>query len=409
MEGSSRYNVVKKEPKSMLSGVLFLILTVMYTIAYNEDLRATSILWYGISIIAIAYLAYVVSTKCMHKSLGVYAIWAGAFFAYSFISGLWAADVSKVLDTSKTLFLIFIVNILLSFVVETKEDVRNILLANFLALVLYLIYVLLNVDLSQLGEDRLGVDFLGSLWNANDVGIKLCFGFALALYFAFEQKHIAWKLILFAIGLLFAGVGLFTGSRKVFLMLMGIAVLFMFLYSKHKFIGMAIAIASAIAFYFAIMEIESLYNVLGQRIENMLEGLFGQGTTEGSFNTREEMIRLGFGWFLERPLFGYGMSNFSVLYEIEKGWSTYSHNNFIEILINGGIVGFILYYFIYAYIFVKLFKAAFVKRDSTAIILFTINLVLIALQIAAVSYYDTLFNCILLLAVMYVKVGGKSA
>ena len=408
MEKVEEYKTLNGKPKQTVSGVLFLLLTVMYTIAYNSDLRATSILWYGISIITIGFLAYIISAKYMHKSLGIYAIWAGAFFAYSFLSGLWAADVSKVLDTSKTLFLIFLVNILLSFVIETKEDVRNILLANFLALVLYLIYVLLNVDLSQLGEDRLGVDFLGSMWNANDVGMKLCVGFTIALYFAFDQKHIVWKLILFAIGLLFAGVGLFTGSRKVFLMLIGIAVLFMFLYSKHKFIGMAIAIASAIAFYFAVMEIEPLYNVLGQRIENMLEGVFGGGTTEGSFNLREEMIRLGFAWFLERPLFGYGMSNYSVLYEIETGWSTYSHNNFIEILINGGIVGFILYYFIYAYVFVKLFKAAFVKRDSTAIILFTINLVLIALQIAAVSYYDTLFNCILLLAVMYVKVIEKA-
>lgn len=403
MENVEEFKTVQGKPKQTVTGPLFWILTVMYTIAYNSDFRAISILWYGFSMLTIGVLAYIVSSKYMKKSVGVYAVWAVAFFGYSFISGLWALEPGNIFDTSKTLFLVFAVNILLSYVIETREDVKNILLANFLALVLYLVYIILRVDITQLGEDRLGVGMLGSMWNANDVGLKLCVGFGLALYFGFERKEIALRVCFWVIGLLFAVISLYTGSRKVFLMLIGVMALFMFLFSRHKITALIVVAVSIVAFYFAIMKIEPLYNVLGERIENMLEGIFGEGTTEGSFNLRAEMIKLGWEAFLDRPIFGYGLNNFRTLYEQATGWNTYSHNNFIEILVNGGLVGFILYYFIYGYVFVKLLKPAFVKRDITAIILFTINLVLIGLQIATISYYDTLFNCILMLAVVYVK------
>ena len=407
MENVEEFKTVQGKPKQTVSGPLFWILTVMYTIAYNSDFRAISILWYGFSMLTIGVLAYIVSSKYMHKSVGVYALWAVAFFGYSFISGLWAVVPDNIFDPSKTLFLIFAVNILLSYVIETREDVKNLLLANFLALVLYLVYIILRVDITQLGEDRLGIGMLGSLWNANDVGLKLSVGFALALYFGFEKKENALRACFWGLGLLFVVIGLYTGSRKVVLMLIGVIALFMFLYSKHKIAATLVVVISTVVMYFAIMKIEPLYNVLGVRIENMLQGIFGGGTTEGSFNTRAEMIKLGWEAFLDRPIFGYGLNNFRTLYEQATGLSTYSHNNFIEILVSGGLVGALLYYFIYGYVFVKLLKPAFVKREPTAIILFAINLVLIGLQIATISYFDTLFNCILMLSVIYIKVGAK--
>ena len=408
MENVEEFKTVQGKPKQTVSGPLFWILTVMYTIAYNSDFRAASMLWYGVSLITIGVLAYIVSSKYMHKSVGVYAVWAVAFFGYSFISGLWAIVPDNIFDTSKTLFLIFAVNILLSFIIENKEDVKNLLLANFLALVLFLVYVILKVDVSQLGEDRLGVGLLGSLWNANDVGLKLCVGFALALYLGFERKEIALRVCFWIIGLLFAAISLYTGSRTAFLLLIFIGVGIFFLISKNKLLAIGIIAAFVVGMYLLVMNVEPLYEVLGKRLESLIINLFGGDASEGSFDARAEMIKLGWRWFLERPIFGYGLNNFRTLYEQAAGVSTYSHNNFIEILVSGGLVGFILYYFIYGYVFVKLFKPAFVEREIMAIILFVINLMLIGLQIATISYFDTLFNCILMYAVLYVKVGGRS-
>ena len=269
-------------------------------------------------------------------------------------------------------------------------------MANFLALVFYLVYILFKIDFSQLGEDRLGVDLLGLLWNANDVGMKLCIGFALALYFGLERKHVLEKVVLFVLAGAFAVVSFLSGSRTAFLLLVLIGVGVFFLTAKNKIFALGIIGVFVAGAYLLVMRVEPIYEVLGKRLESLIINLFGGETSEGSFDTRAEMIKLGWNAFLERPIFGYGMSNFSVLYEQVTGASTYSHNNFIEILVSGGLVGFVIYYSIYVYLFVKLIKYAFVERDLISIILIAFNFSTLVMQTAMVGYSGTINNFILL-------------
>ena len=53
------------------------------------------------------------------------------------------------------------------------------------------------------------------------------------------------------------------------------------------------------------------------------------------------MIKTGWTAFMESPLIGKG------LYASYKYFATYSHNNFIEILMNTGIIGFAIFYYPY--------------------------------------------------------------
>ena len=71
---------------------------------------------------------------------------------------------------------------------------------------------------------------------------------------------------------------------------------------------------------------------------------------DGSALTRLDMIRFGFFSFLDRPIEGYGLNCYRILLLQYMGRYTYSHNNFIEILCNLGLVGFLLHYWIYAFI-----------------------------------------------------------
>ena len=63
-------------------------------------------------------------------------------------------------------------------------------------------------------------------------------------------------------------------------MLIGILALFMFCYSKHKIVAVVVAAISAVIIYFAVMNIEPLYNVLGQRLESLFANLFGEDVSE---------------------------------------------------------------------------------------------------------------------------------
>ena len=55
--------------------------------------------------------------------------------------------------------------------------------------------------------------------------------------------------------------------------------------------------------------------------------------------------------WLEKPLFGHGLHQFKYVNQ-----SGVSHNNFFEILVNNGILGFIAYYVLYIYILFSFFK-----------------------------------------------------
>ena len=259
------------------------------------------------------------------------------------------------------------------------------------------------MDFSQLGEDRLGVGLLGERWNANDVGIKLCIGFAFSLYYTFERKTVWGKLLAAVIAVIFACISFLSGSRTAFLLLVLIGVGMFFLMSKNKVLAVGVIVAFVAIAYLLVMRVEPLYNVLGKRLESLIINLFGGDTSEGSFDTRAEMIKLGWNAFLERPIFGYGLGGSFLIYEEALDAYTYAHNNFIETLLNGGLVGFIIYYFIYAYILVKLFKRAYFKCDKVAICLLVINIGLLIMQIGTITYNSTLDNSVLMLAVIYNK------
>ena len=407
---SGAWYAVRQKEKNVISGVLFWLLTAMYAVAYNQDWRAITPLWYGISALTIFVLLGVVFVgKKSQVKLSFFVGWAVAFFALCVLACLWALDMETSFNSMKTLLLVYVSHVLISSVLQSKEDINGILMANLLALLVMALYILFTLDLSQLGEDRIGVDTHGDYWNANDIGLKLCVGLAIALYFAFKYKKI-WQRILFLfMAVLFGYLALYTGSRKVLIMMMLIIILLFWLKAKrHKIRAFVIAVACAVGVYLLVMNVEPLYNVLGVRVEEMLNGLFGEGTNEGSFNLRNEMIEMGWNWFLKRPIFGYGINNFRVLYESVTGVSTYAHNNFIEILVSGGVVGFILYYSIYAYLLVKLFKPTFKERDLLSIILFSVNIVLLVLQISLISYYNTMCNCLLMIGVSYVNIRKKS-
>ena len=102
------------------------------------------------------------------------------------------------------------------------------------------------------------------------------------------------------------------------------------------------------------------------------------------------MRNLGRKWFLERPIFGWGLDAFTQL----SPYETYSHNNFIEILVSSGIVGFLFYYGGIAFLFMKCSAARKNERSRTeAIVFFSFLAAAVFMNVAHVDYVsrDSLF------------------
>ena len=419
---------IEKENKINMSFALIIGLIAMFSIAYNSDLRVLSWLWYGLSAGVIFVLFLEVKKRDFFKiiSTDFYSKWAIAFFGFFTIALLWATNRSFSIDSMKTLVLIFAVNVLLAQLIKNKNDFNVLLFVNFIALIALMVYVLFKADFARwtigfqkLGSVRLGSETLGENWNSNDLGIKLCIGFTLAFHYILSPINlnlktiykVLIKVLLFIIACAFLVLSLLSGSKKVIIMIVLISCLLAFLRAKkYKLLILLVLAIGVFGLVFAVMKIQTLYETIGIRFVKMIEELKGTSThPDGSSIERISMIKLGFELFKQKPILGYGLNCFRAFSKTVTWMETYSHNNFIEILVSGGIVGFLVYYSVYVYIFVKLFKPAVKERDNIAILLFTVNFVYFVIGFALVSYAMTLTNVFLLLGAVYARLFTKKS
>ena len=82
--------------------------------------------------------------------------------------------------------------------------------------------------------------------------------------------------------------------------------------------------------------------------------------TSGEEDTsRVTLFQYGMNWFLDNPILGVGINNFRVLSTKTSefaGMSFYAHNNYVELLVDIGIVGIVIYYSAYYYLYLNLRK-----------------------------------------------------
>lgn len=399
--------IQNQQQRPAIKGFVFISLLLMYTIAYNLRWRGTQALWFASVFLAGISLIFVIITKRKWMfRMNFMSGWMLVVYAYFCLSLLWASN-KTFANPLKSLIIIFGISILLLAVIDTMEDVRRLVLINYLAILFCALYLVTTVDLSLLGTVRLGSSVEGA-WNANDISGKMCIGISFSVYLLKYAKGKLKKAFLILSMLLFLVLILFCGSRTGFLLLAMLFVFYLFVSARgiKVFRAVVISVAFSIVAYYLIMNWEPAYNVLGSRVETLLRGLAG-GNGDGSFNWRRLMLEEGWRYFKENPVFGYGIDSFRYMFGIEKGLETYSHNTFIEILVSGGMVGFLLYYSLYVFILLKLWKYAIRKKEPLAITIFVVNLASLIGQFSSMAYYEMETYLLLACGVLYVLIVKK--
>ena len=151
--------------------------------------------------------------------------------------------------------------------------------------------------------------------------------------------------------------------------------------------------------YNTIINNELLYNRLG--------ALFSLFSTSDEFLIDNSLVYRfrymidAYKLWLEKPIFGYGLHQFKYVNN-----SGVSHNNFLEILVNNGIIGFISYYSLYIYIFKSYFLIRSYNRiDSNWLI--TVLLMLFIADMTVISYIEKpnwlIFSTVLYVISLYNK------
>ena len=168
----------------------------------------------------------------------------------------------------------------------------------------------------------------------NLTALKLYMAFISGSYLIYFQKK--YSKIALVLSIMSAISMVLTGSRKTFIISV-VVIALLFISSRKRYLKIALLVVGATVAYDAAMNNPIVYNIIGWRLAAI-------GGTDESSMERARLLHDAINTGLNNPIFGVGLHNSMFYTTIGK----YAHNNFAEIFADLGIVGFSIFYSLYA-------------------------------------------------------------
>jgi len=314
-------------------------------------------------------------------------LWAVAFFGFCALSIIWAytpLGADRIASYSiKSLSIVFAVLLY----ADTKRNAGVLMLGFIIGALILAVRLYLSSPIEEFGQKPLG-DTIG--FNENAIGKLFLYSSIICMHYSKKSK---WYFLLF---LLFALFSLLSGSRKAAVIMVGVLVMSFFnKVEKPAHILYIVPFGAAIAaLIYLLFNNEQLYHMIGRRLEYLLNYFNGEGDVGRSTLIRMDLISIGFEQFKEKPILGYGFNTFRYM----NRYGLYAHNNYIELLVDTGIVGTALFYSAHLIMLVKAIIIWLKKtRDIIPVIMFIV--VTLACDLGSVSYFNEI--TLVLLALSY--------
>lgn len=311
------------------------------------------------------------------------------FVAYGFLSWTWSYNKSATWTRATTLLNLLILFIMISTYLYKTQEIIKFYYGIAISGIFILIYIIRTYGISGLrsileANQRIG----GEIVNENTLAIFLSICFVILLFSFMEHKRWIFILPILSLGLIVA----LTGSKKGLIdIVLGAGLCFFFHEENkntlNKFIKISIEIICAGIILYALWQLPFM-SVVRERFELMFSFLNGsENVIDYSTQERQRMIAIGLQQFVRTPVLGIGLGASGYLTEDIAGKSTYLHNNYVELLATGGILGTILYYIPIVYIIYLNWKNRRALASRVSIIILVLLLVN---GVASVSYFTKL-------------------
>ena len=230
----------------------------------------------------------------------------------------------------------------------------------------------------------------GEINNLNAFGKSLALSSIICLYYITDRKNKLYYVLYFIT--LF--IILTTKSKSSLLIFIIGTVLYLYLfYSKKKIIIYPLL---TILIYLIVSTIIANINSFGDtfyRFINVSENM--------STLTRLEFNREGLSLFTSAPFFGHGIGSSNSL----NTMGSYYHNNFIQMLVELGVLGFMFYYIWLLFITIQLWK---LRANAFANLLFVIMFVLLVADLTNTTYYHKINYLWYSIGMLYVIQNNKN-
>ncbi len=370
----------------------FFVMYVVFVFCFNDSVEYNIFIYVALAgCVGAAILTFALNIKKMSfpKILVLMLLYLG----YCYASSLWAWNSYFVLDRASTVFQLILIAIVFSTYFVYRENVELIFKTIMIGGVVSSIYVIASygglssfyAEASREGE-RLG----GEVGQVNSLGLYASYALVILFYYAFYKK----KPILYPVMIIPFLVAMGSGSRKALLSIMlGIGVLLILSQSTQKknipkMVGKFILtiVCCAVIVYF-VMKLP-IMSTISDRMEGLLKTLSGDEGDSSSI-VRQKMIEGGIKQFMRTPIFGIGLNNAQIVNGMYTGRYVYLHNDYIEQLVNLGVVGVAMYYGVIAYTLINHIKLLRTK-NSTVYLSLVLMLVFLVNLVGSVNYYSKL-------------------
>lgn len=324
---------------------------------------------------------FVITIEPFHKHILLFVL-------YSFFSCIWSWSASATFSRSVTVLLVFVCMAVIYMIYSDSCSLNDYLQAIMISGLIISIYTISFVGLDNL---RIATEAGGRLEgdtfyaNVNSMGMWMSVCTIVFVHRIVNTKFRLWYLL----GILPISMIAIAQSRTALIeATLGIILVFIFKIRDSKNISkklgtIVLSMLVLVGIAYAITNLK-MFSGLYDRMRS----IFGLSTVhkDGSTELRNQMIQIGLDQFKKTPLLGIGFGSTLLLTEKHLGLYTYLHNNFIEVLVSGGVIGFLIYYSMHWYIAKGLWRAR-ARHDHNLQLCVILLLIHILGDYGTVSFY----------------------
>lgn len=349
-----------------------------------------------LGIISLFFVVFAIHSKFkIRVKLDPFILFTALFVLFCMLSMIWAKDSNLTYRRFTTVFETVLFMWVLYLYHNNRNDIGDILdiiCISGYCVGLYAIfkYGLGTIRMIVAAGDRAGNSFT----NINTIGM-MC---AIAIVITISRLVNRTYKIEMVLAIPCALMVIASGSRKAFaVLLIGITLTILFRVIKHsttpgltllRFILIVIVIIVVGKYIFSLPIMKSLVDPMNR----FLNYFSGEGSTDESTRRRMSYITLGISQFLKTPIVGIGIGNSPLII----GRDTYLHNNYVELLACGGIIGTVIYYLPYWVSLKNTIRYRSVS-DTDNDLCFVLLILVLIMDFGQVSYFskDTYFYLLL--------------
>jgi len=307
--------------------------------------------------------ALIILVKRDWKGVDPSILWLiGLLFFFMAISALQGMAIGRSLSIMMLYAKVFLLAILIIGCVRDEKNIKVMTVYCIAGLIVGALYAVYQSLTGQFSVSNIYVQRAAGLRaDPNDTAMLLLSGVPLSVYWLFQLKSKALKIIpAISIVVLLIGIVL-TGSRGGFVAL---ALIFLAIYLKRPTI-----IATFVAVFIMVLAVTLAPDSYKERIESLVTGQEKHGSK--SLESRSKLLSQGLTVFMNHPVLGVGAGNFGAAFMESLNSAEFSgssglaitgnthlaaHNMYLEFFVENGIIGGGLLISIFLLSIIKLMK-----------------------------------------------------